>query len=556
MEYALGVDLGTTFTAAAIHEDGRAQMATLGTRSAEIPSVVFVKDDHTVLAGEVATRRAVAEPDRVAREFKRRIGDSTPIVVGNETFSAEALMSQLLATVVGIVSERQGNEPGHVTVSHPANWGPYKKSLLESSIAQSGLDRFSTITEPMAAAIHYAVAERIDEGEVVAVYDLGGGTFDAAVLRRTANGFEPLGQPEGIERLGGIDFDAAIFRHVQQHLGSALETLDPEDPMVLSAVATLRRECIEAKEALSADTDTAIPVLLPNFQTDVRITRIEFERMIRPLIIESIEALRRALRLASVTPDDVTRVLLVGGSSRIPLVGELVGEELGRPVAVDAHAKYPVAMGAAIDAASHLGAEPPAVVPPSQRSAGDTDSDQTTLMPETVAPAIAPGGPQHDDQRAGAASAPGESASPMVDAEPPSVAGAVDAETQVVPVIEPGAGGPAGVGHAEAPGSRNAPPPVTNDPANPREQVPSSEPRSSSRPSRFDHPPPQQATPPPPQHGAPPPTLFSTPTPAQFGTPPVGRWLSHIHTLERVRCSHRVKRSSRASPRSGRNVGG
>jgi hypothetical protein len=121
-------------------------------------------------------------------------------------------------------------------------------------------------------------------------------------------------------------------------------------------VARLRQDCVEAKEALSSDSDVSIPVLLPNLQTEVRLTRGEYESMVRPALSDTITAMNRALRSAKVTPDEVTAVLLVGGSSRTPLVAELVSSALGRPVAVDAHPKYGVAMGAALTAATRAGA--------------------------------------------------------------------------------------------------------------------------------------------------------------------------------------------------------
>jgi len=351
MAYYLGIDLGTTYTAAAVWRDGRVEMANLGTRAAVVPSVVLLRDDGTILTGEAAERRAVTEPLRVAREFKRRVGDPTPIIVGGTPYSADALTARLLRWVVSAVVEREGEPPAGVVVSHPANWGPFKQDLLGQAMRQADLSGASTITEPEAAAIHYASQARVEPGAVVAVYDLGGGTFDAAVLRRGATGWEILGEPEGIERLGGIDFDQAVFHHVQATVGEAIEALDPDDPAAVAALARLRRECVEAKEALATDVDVVIPVLLPTIQTDVRLTRSEFEAMIRPTLIDSIDALRRALRSASVGPDDVATVLLVGGSSRIPLVAQLVGSELGRPVAVDAHPKHGVALGAAIIAA-------------------------------------------------------------------------------------------------------------------------------------------------------------------------------------------------------------
>nr|MBA2325077.1 Hsp70 family protein [Actinomycetota bacterium] len=350
MGYALGVDLGTAYTAAATYRDGKAEIATLGNRAAAIPSVVLLREDEEVLTGDAANRRGVTEPDRVAREFKRRVGDTTPIFLGGSPYSAETLMGKLLRSVVDEVSTREGGPPDRIAVTHPANWGPFKKDLLNQAITVADLSNVETLTEPQAAAIHYSDNERVDPGDVVAVYDLGGGTFDAAVLRKTATGFEILGQPEGIERLGGIDFDAAVFQHVARSLGGALENLDEDDLTAMAAVARLRQECVDAKEALSSDTDASIPVLLPDLQTEVRLTRTEFEGMVRPALVDTITALRRALRSADVEPDQVKTVLLVGGSSRIPLVAQMVGAELGRPVAVDAHPKHSIALGAALAA--------------------------------------------------------------------------------------------------------------------------------------------------------------------------------------------------------------
>ena len=355
MPYVLGIDLGTTYTAVATYRDGRAQIVSIGTRTAAIPSVVFLRQDEAVLTGEAADRRALSEPGRVAREFKRRVGDTTPIMIGGSPYSAEQLSAELLKAVVERVTQLEGERPTHVAVCHPANWGPYKKELLNQTVALADIGTPTFVTEPEAAAIHYASLEHVEPGEIVAVYDLGGGTFDAAVLRKTETGFETLGEPQGVERLGGIDFDAAVFAHVRNAVGGALDDLDENDPTVIAAAQRLREECIEAKEALSSDSETSIPVLLPNVMTEVRLTRAEFEAMIRPTLNNSIVALQRALRSANVKAEDISRVLLVGGSSRIPLVAEMVGAELGRPVAIDAHPKHAIALGAAIAAAAAVG---------------------------------------------------------------------------------------------------------------------------------------------------------------------------------------------------------
>jgi actin-like ATPase involved in cell morphogenesis len=355
-----------------------------------------MRDGDTVLMGEAADRRAATEPDRVAREFKRRVGDTTPIFLGGSPYSAEMLMGELLGWAVGEVVSREGGPPDRVAVCHPANWGAYKRELLDNAIHQANLGNAIMVTEPEAAAIHYSSTERVDPGDVIAVYDLGGGTFDAAVLRKTDGGWETLGTPEGIERLGGIDFDAAVFAHVQRSLGGALEELDEDDPTAMAAVGRLREECSTAKEALSSDTDASIPVLLPNLQTQVRLTRREFEDMIRPQVTMTIDALQRALTSAQMTAEDVKAVLLVGGSSRIPLVAQMVTAALGRPVNVDVHPKHAVALGAALAAAGESERRAAAVTPPPPRAVAATAGAAAAgvaLAGATAAAASAADGP-------------------------------------------------------------------------------------------------------------------------------------------------------------------
>jgi molecular chaperone DnaK len=347
--YDLGVDLGTTFTAAATLRDGHAEIATLGTRSPTIPSVAFLPADGELLVGEAAARRGAVAPERMAREFKRRMGDPTPIVLGGSPRPATALTAALLAHVVTAVAGEQGGNPDHLIVTCPANWGPFKRDLLGQAVDEAGVRRggVTIVSEPEAVAAHYAATARVEPGQLVAVYDLGGGTFDAAVLVNTGDGHRVVGEPTGIEQLGGIDFDDAVLAHVAQALIDATGPLDPDEPAVTRALEVLRRACVEAKEALSHDTEVVIPVALPGLHTELRMIRAEFERLIRPTLATTLDGLRRALRSAGVEPVDLTAVLLAGGSSRIPLVAQMVTEELGRPVAVDIHPKHAVALGAA-----------------------------------------------------------------------------------------------------------------------------------------------------------------------------------------------------------------
>jgi actin-like ATPase involved in cell morphogenesis len=388
MGYAVGIDLGTTYTAAAVTSGSDPHVIHLGNRAAAIPSVVFLHDG-TMLTGDAALRRGLSDPKGLAREFKRRVGDPVPMVLGGVPLSAEVLFGRLLRWTADVVAEREGGPPDQVAVCHPANWGPYKLELLSQACRIAELSGVTTVSEPEAAAIHYAAQERTEPGALVAVYDLGGGTFDAAVLRKTHDGFEVLGAPEGIERLGGIDFDEAIVAHVRSAIEDALAGLDLENTATLAALARLRQECVDAKEALSADVETSIPVVLPGLQTEVRLTRAEFEGMIRVPLMETIAALRRAVRSARVEPSDLDAVLLVGGSSRIPMVAEMVGHELERPVAVDADPKHSTALGAARAARSAGAAEPVSIATSKEASVVAT----TTAPVDPVAAPPDPPGP-------------------------------------------------------------------------------------------------------------------------------------------------------------------
>ncbi|WP_433290501.1 Hsp70 family protein [Pseudonocardia sp. CA-142604] len=411
MSYQLGIDLGTTYTAAAVcrsQDRGWAEpeVVTLGTRSAIVPSVMFVAPEGSVVVGEAAERRALTDPGRVVREFKRRIGDPTPIVVAGQAWAPEELSARLVRWVVDRVAEREGGPADGIAVTHPASWGAHKLDLLAAALAVEGVTA-TFLAEPQAAALHYAAAERVPAGAAIAVYDLGGGTFDAAVVRKgdpaiapTTAGFGLLGRPEGLERLGGVDFDDAVFEHVYSGLPEAFADLDETDPAVLAAVARVRRECTEAKEALSSDTDVSIPVLMPAGRGSVRLHRSEFEAMIRPQIEETVSALRAAVTSAGLSPEELTAVLLVGGSSRVPLVAQLVSEQLGRPVAVDADPKNAIAKGAALaisptPTASWPGAEiepvPPGFVPsPRPPAFAEGTSDRIPVLASAGGAAAAP----------------------------------------------------------------------------------------------------------------------------------------------------------------------
>ena len=382
MGYRLGVDLGTTFTAAAIGNGQAPSMLGLGNRALQIPSVLFLQEDGSFLVGEPAERRGLVEPQRLVREFKRRIGDHVPLLVAGTPYSPQALTARLLSWVVATATERVGGPPDALVLTHPANWGAYKRDLLDQVLTLADVENAYTCPEPQAAAVQYASRAELQPGVRVVVYDLGGGTFDVCVLERTGTGFTILGNPEGIEHLGGIDFDEAVFRHVLGTLQAQLSNADLDSAGLRDTLARLRRDCVEAKEALSSDVDAVIPVTLPGANTSVRFTRAELESLIGPSLQDTISATDRALRTANTTPEQLSAIVLVGGSSRIPLVSHLLQEHFGTPTALDTHPKHDIALGAV------------RYHPSGPATAGPVPSAPTAEGPVQTAPTPTPPGPR------------------------------------------------------------------------------------------------------------------------------------------------------------------
>ncbi len=375
MPYTLGLDLGTTSSAAAVNEAGKIQMLTVDHAAVVIPSVVHLDSLGTWLVGTAAVRKAISDPAGVAREFKRRLGDPQPLLLSGTPVAANDLMLKVAEELVAIASRQHGGPPESLVVCHPANWGSYKVGLLADTLANSSLPRHTFVTEPEAAAIHYASLRRVEPNTTIGVYDLGGGTFDVAFLKKVGRpdgpGWEVIGEPRGIERLGGIDFDTAVLHHTISSLGVDLAQFDADDDGNLTAMLRLREECQDAKHALSADVAASIPVLLPGLSETIRITRREFEALIDPALARTLETVDVALTTTGLGFADVDRFLLVGGSTMVPLVSERLAAHTGRPIVTDAHPKHAMALGAAVVSGQTESGELPAVqtvvpVPPAK----------------------------------------------------------------------------------------------------------------------------------------------------------------------------------------------
>jgi len=365
MRYGVGIDLGTSFTSAAVVGPDGARMVPLS-RGVVVPSVAYATPEGTLLTGLAAEEAARGgELGRVARGFKRRIGDPTPLVLGGTAYSPDALMAAQLRDVLEYLTRMEGSPPETIVLTCPAIWGPYRREHFEEVPRLAGVPASHVLTEPEAVATHYSMERRLGDGEVVAVYDLGGGTFDTTILRMRPGGMEILGTPEGIEHLGGMDFDETLLAFVDDRLGGAVSALDQSDPRSALLLAHIRSLCVRAKEELSIEPDVLIKVPLPSGPQQVMITRRELNEMLRPSVRLTTDALARTIASAGLRTEDVSAMLLAGGSSRIPLVDQMVSEAFGRPVRMTLHPKFTVALGGAVTAVRvRAAADAPPAAPP------------------------------------------------------------------------------------------------------------------------------------------------------------------------------------------------
>jgi molecular chaperone DnaK len=357
VSYGLGLDIGSAFTTAAVGRGGRAEPVILGKAGPGIPTVVFAPRSGPLLGGDAAFQQSVHDPGRYAERFTGRLGDPTPVVIGDTVCSPARLMSVLLREVVTKVTEDQGGAPDAIVLTRPARWGPYKSEQFDEVPRMAGLTDVHTITESVAAAVRYSTAHPLPDGALLAVCDLGSGSVDTSVLRMARSGMEILGETESIEDISGFDIDAAVLEFVDQELGGALSALDPLDPESTALFRRVRRECIRAKEALSFHQTVMVPVALAGDARTVRLTRQQLEKMILPMATASVESILHGLRSANVDAQRLEAVLLVGGSSRIPLTTRMIRSALQRPVLAGVHPDHEVALGAALVAA-HLSAPP------------------------------------------------------------------------------------------------------------------------------------------------------------------------------------------------------
>ncbi len=350
MSYQLGIDLGTTFTSVASADLDSIEVVALGQRQAAPPAVIYVEKDGTFVHGDMAYRKGATAPDRLITDIKRRLGQSAPVLIDGTNYRAEELVGAHLQWAYDRAIERRPEPPSLVVLTHPACWSERQLRAFHQAVESTTVPNVAYLTEPYAAGLFYQRRAAQSVGELIGVYDLGGGTFDAAILQRTDDGFQILGTPAGEAHLGGLDLDRTMRHLVQTKLGrSWTESELAGGPAFERSVLSLDRECNAAKEMLSEVDSVEIPVLLPSGSSEVQVTRDEYERYIDDAVSESVGVFRRVLQSADVGVGDLATVIMVGGSTAIPLVNRRVSEFVGPGVNLfTTDPKHAVSKGAAV----------------------------------------------------------------------------------------------------------------------------------------------------------------------------------------------------------------
>jgi actin-like ATPase involved in cell morphogenesis len=329
----LSVDLGTSNTVAVLSAHGRPPRVIEVDGSATMPSALFAADDGNLVVGRDAERRARLDPARFEPNPKRRVDEGT-LLLGDVVVPVTEALGAVLRRVADETSRQLGGaKPDEVRLTHPAQWGPVRRNVLLAAARLAGMGtNLVLVPEPVAAAAHFASfpGQQLGHGQALAVYDLGAGTFDVAIVGATQTGYTVLAEA-GLPDLGGLDVDQALLEHVGRQVSIRdparwQSILRPESTGDRRAQRALREDVKAAKEALSRHPQTEVP--LPEPFEDVLVTRVELEALIRPSLLRSVELLASTIRSTGMTPDRLVGIYLVGGSSRIPLIATLIAEQL------------------------------------------------------------------------------------------------------------------------------------------------------------------------------------------------------------------------------------
>ena len=362
LEPVIGIDLGTTNSEVAIIAGGAPRIVGAAD-DAILPSCVGLDDSGAIVVGHQARNQHAAAPDRTVRSIKRLMGSDTRVRMGTEAYRPPEISAFILKALRERAAAALGRPVHKAVITVPAYFTDAQRQATREAGRIAGLEVVRIINEPTAAALAYHAG---DAGQrTILVYDLGGGTFDVSVVKIESGVVEVLAT-SGDNHLGGDDFDAIVLDRLNAHLEADAGLAGARDDRLLQA--RLRRAAEQAKIELSrqpyvlveedhvATVDGAVQHLSWEW------SRAEFEGAIEELLAGTMRAVTTALDDAAVRPNELDRILLVGGSTRVPRVSQLLAERLGQEAHGEVNPELCVALGAGVQAGIEMGLDMPAVL--------------------------------------------------------------------------------------------------------------------------------------------------------------------------------------------------
>ena len=349
MSKVIGIDLGTTNSVVSVMEGGEPTVITNPEGSRITPSVVGFTKDGQRLVGQLAKRQAVSNPDRTISSIKRHMGDPNyKVTIDDKSYTPQEISAMILQKLKSDAEAYLGETVTQAVITVPAYFNDSQRQATKDAGKIAGLDVMRIINEPTAAALAYGLDK--DEDETVLVFDLGGGTFDVSILDLSDGTFEVLAT-NGDTHLGGDDFDKKIMDWM-------VESFKKENGIDLSqdkmAAQRLKEAAEKAKIELSSMTQTNInlPFITADASgpkhLDLTLTRAQFDEMTRDLVERTMGPTKKAMADADLTGNDINKIILVGGSSRIPAVQQAIRSILNKEPSKGVNPDECVSVGAAI----------------------------------------------------------------------------------------------------------------------------------------------------------------------------------------------------------------
>ncbi|MBE5035006.1 molecular chaperone DnaK [Gallibacter intestinalis] len=351
MGKVIGIDLGTTNSCVAVLEGGDPTVITNAEGNRTTPSVVGFAKNGERLVGETAKRQAVTNPDRTISSIKRHMGEDYKVKIDGKEYTPQDISAMILTKLKNDAESYLGEKVTEAVITVPAYFTDSQKQATKDAGKIAGLDVKRIINEPTAAALAYGLDKEEGHHKIL-VYDLGGGTFDVSVLELGDGVFEVLAT-SGNNKLGGDDFDNALLNYMADEFAKENGVDLRADQMALQR---LKEAAEKAKKELSSSTTTNVnlPFITVNengpLHLNMDITRAKFDQLTSHLVEATIEPMKKAMADAGVTTADLAKIILVGGSTRIPAVQETVKKIAGKEPFKGVNPDECVAIGASIQA--------------------------------------------------------------------------------------------------------------------------------------------------------------------------------------------------------------